>query len=82
MADGARRAAGADIGLSVTGIAGPGGGTPEKPVGLTFIALAGAAGDRVRRAQLVGDRERVRDQAANVALEMLRRGLLDLPPLH
>ncbi|HET8647070.1 MAG TPA: CinA family protein, partial [Vicinamibacteria bacterium] len=63
---------------AVTGIAGPGGGTPEKPVGLVFVALAGAAGDRVRRLQLIGDRDRVRRQACVIALELVRRGLLGL----
>ena len=81
MAAGARRVAGADIGVAITGIAGPDGGTPEKPVGLVYVALEGAAGTRVRRAVFPGGRERVRYQATQVALEMLRRGLLGLPPL-
>jgi nicotinamide-nucleotide amidase len=80
MADGARRRAGTAIGVGITGIAGPDGGSAEKPVGLTFLAVAGAAGDRVRRAHFPGDRERVRYQAAQAALEMLRRGLLRLDP--
>ncbi len=78
MAEGARSRAGADIGVGVTGIAGPDGGTPEKPVGLVYIALAGASGDRVRRALFPGERDRVRFQASQLALEMLRRGLLSL----
>jgi nicotinamide-nucleotide amidase len=81
MAAGARRAAGADVGVGITGIAGPDGGTQEKPVGLTYVAVDGAAGTRVRRAQYPGDRERVRMQATQTALEMLRRGLLGLSPL-
>jgi nicotinamide-nucleotide amidase len=81
MAAGARRAAGADIGVAITGIAGPDGGTPEKPVGLVFFAMNGAAGTRSRRVHLAGGRERVRFQATQLALEMLRRGLLGLPPL-
>jgi nicotinamide-nucleotide amidase len=81
MAAGARRAARADIGVGLTGIAGPDGGTPEKPVGLVFVATDGAAGVRVRRAVFPGARERVRHQATQVALEMLRRGLLGLDPL-
>jgi nicotinamide-nucleotide amidase len=80
MAEGARRSARADIGVGITGIAGPDGGTPEKPVGLVFIAVDGAAGSRVRRAHFPGDRERVRYQATQAALEMLRRGLLGLAP--
>jgi nicotinamide-nucleotide amidase len=79
MASGARRVAGADIGAAVTGIAGPSGGTPEKPVGLVFLAMAGAAGDRVRRLQLSGSRERVRQQSAQGLLDMIRRGVLGLP---
>jgi nicotinamide-nucleotide amidase len=81
MAAGARRVAGADIGVAITGIAGPDGGTPDKPVGLVYVALEGAAGTRVRRAVFPGGRERVRYQATQVALEMLRRGLLGLAPL-
>ncbi len=79
MAAGARSRAGADVGVGITGIAGPDGGTPEKPVGLVYVALAGAAGDRVRRAHFPGERDRVRFQASQLALEMLRRGLLGLP---
>jgi nicotinamide-nucleotide amidase len=81
MAAGARRAAGADIGLAITGIAGPEGGTAEKPVGLVFLATDGAAGSLSRRAHFPGDRERIRFQASQLALEMLRRGLLGLAPL-
>ncbi len=81
MAAGARRVAGAEVGASVTGIAGPDGGTPEKPVGLVYVALDGAAGTRVREALFPGNRERVRFQATQAALEMLRRGLLRLAPL-
>src|SRR5262245_45616957 len=81
MAAGARRAARADIGVAITGVAGPDGGTPEKPVGLVFIATEGPAGDRVRRIHFPGVRERVRFQASQAALEMLRRGLLGLGPL-
>lgn len=78
MAQGARRAASAAVAVAITGIAGPTGGTAEKPVGLVFIALDGAAGDRVRRLHFPGDRDRVRRQACVVALEMVRRGLLGL----
>jgi nicotinamide-nucleotide amidase len=81
MASGARERAGASIGVGITGIAGPDGGTPEKPVGLVYVALDGAAGTRVRRAILPGDRARVRFQATQSALEMIRRGLLGLVPL-
>jgi len=81
MAAGARRAARADVGVAITGIAGPDGGTPDKPVGLVFIATEGPAGNRVRRIQFIGARERVRFQASQAALEMLRRGLLGLGAL-
>jgi nicotinamide-nucleotide amidase len=81
MAAGARRASGAQVGIGITGIAGPDGGSPEKPVGLVFVAIDGAAGTRVRRAQFPGERDRVRYQASQLALEMLRRGLLGLTPL-
>ena len=81
MAEGARRAARTDVGVGITGIAGPDGGTAEKPVGLVFIAMTGAAGARVRRNHFPGGRERVRFQATQVALEMPRRGLLGLAPM-
>jgi nicotinamide-nucleotide amidase len=78
MAEGARRAARTDLAVAITGIAGPGGETPGKPVGLVFLALAGALGDRLRRVQFPGDRERVRRQAAQAGLEMIRRAVLGL----
>jgi nicotinamide-nucleotide amidase len=81
MAEGARRSARTDIGVGITGIAGPDGGTAEKPVGLVFIAIRGPAGDRTRRIHFAGTRERVRFQASQAALEMLRRGLLGLVEL-
>jgi nicotinamide-nucleotide amidase len=81
MATAARAKAGVDIGVAITGIAGPGGGTPDKPVGLVFIGLSGAAGDRVRRVHFPSDRDRVRFQSTQSALEMIRRGLLGLTPL-
>jgi nicotinamide-nucleotide amidase len=81
MAEGARRAAGADLAVSITGIAGPAGATEDKPVGLVFLALAGDGLDRVRRAQFPGERDRVRAQAAQAALEMVRRAVLGLAPV-
>lgn len=79
MARGARERSRADLGLGITGIAGPDGGSPEKPVGTVFIALSGIASDPLKRVTFIGDRGRVRFQAGQLALEMLRRGLLGLP---
>lgn len=71
MAAGARARFGADAAVSVTGIAGPDGGTPEKPVGLVWFGLATAAGARAERCVFAGDREAVRRQASERALELL-----------
>lgn len=71
MAGGARTLLGADYAVGVTGIAGPGGGTPEKPVGLVYIAAAGPDGTRVRRHVFEGPREAVKAQAAEAALRMM-----------
>lgn len=67
---------GSSYGLAVTGIAGPTGGTPEKPVGLTYIALAGPASLEHKRFLFPGDRDAVRQFAAQAALDMLRRRML------
>jgi nicotinamide-nucleotide amidase len=74
MASGVRERARAGVGISVTGIAGPGGGTAEKPVGLVWIAID-AAEVKARRFHLVGDRAEIRQRAAQAALEMVRRAL-------
>jgi PncC family amidohydrolase len=71
MARGVRRSLEADIGLSVTGIAGPGGGTPEKPVGLTWIGFSSPDGEEARRFIWQGDRLQVKEQSAEAALGML-----------
>lgn len=76
MADGVRRRMGADIGLAVTGIAGPSGGTKTKPVGLVYLAVADRRGIAVQRHHFHGDRLAVRGQAAQAALDLLRRHLL------
>jgi nicotinamide-nucleotide amidase len=77
MAKGALAAAGADVAIAVTGIAGPSGGTAEKPVGLVCFALEGVLGARtVRRVFPSADRERTIQQASNSALEILRRALV------
>lgn len=78
MAVGMRRLSGSALALSVTGIAGPGGGSEEKPVGTVFIALASAAGCAVERYRFSGDRERIRTVTAFTALDRLRRALLAL----
>jgi nicotinamide-nucleotide amidase len=76
MAEGARQQAGADCALSVTGIAGPGGGTPAKPVGTVFIALAKATGTVLKKNFNPYDRETFKQVTANQALELLRQKIL------
>ena len=76
MARGVRERFDADVGVSVTGIAGPDGGTPEKPVGTVFFAIANRDGSLVeRKRQLLGDRAVIRRTSALHALELLRRTL-------
>jgi len=75
MAEGAREQFGADFALAVTGIAGPTGGTKNKPVGTVFIALADARGTVVERKLNPGGRDRFKDSTAEQALGMLRAGL-------
>jgi PncC family amidohydrolase len=79
MAEGIRARSGSDLALAVTGIAGPGGGSAEKPVGLVYIALATAAGCDVRECRFSGCREEIRILTAGTALDMLRRQLISLP---
>jgi nicotinamide-nucleotide amidase len=79
MATGVRKTSGAALGLATTGIAGPGGGTPDTPVGLVCAALAWDGGDGAREFRLLGDREQVKYRGAQMALEMLRRHLLGVP---
>jgi PncC family amidohydrolase len=71
MARGVRRRLGADLGLSVTGIAGPTGGTPEKPVGLTYVALSAADGEWCECHIWQGDRASNKEQSAEAALQLL-----------
>jgi nicotinamide-nucleotide amidase len=80
MATGARKATGADIGMGITGIAGPGGGTTTKPVGLVYIALS--AGDEIFSTEnrFAGNRLNIKARSAQAALVMLRRYLLQLSP--
>jgi len=76
MARGVKELFHADFGLAVTGIAGPTGGTPEKPVGLVFIGLAGPDGVDTQRHQFPGDRDMVKTLTAETALDWLRRELI------
>jgi nicotinamide-nucleotide amidase len=76
MAEGARASLGTDYALSITGIAGPDGGTPQKPVGLVYLGCAGPGGTSVRRNVFPGDRETVRIFSATAALHLLRDALV------
>lgn len=75
MAEGARSRFGADVAFAITGIAGPGGGTQEKPVGLVHLAVATAAGTEHRQAVFTGDREMIRTRAAYAAMRMTREAV-------
>lgn len=79
MARGARERFGADIGVASTGIAGPGGGTPEKPVGLVWIAYVDAAQERAVRMQFSRDRVTNKEQTATALFDLLRRHLVPEP---
>ncbi len=72
MAEGARKNANTDIGLSVTGIAGPDGGTKDKPVGLVYVGFCDEKGSFIKELHLTGNRERVRNLSAMHALNLLR----------
>jgi competence/damage-inducible protein CinA-like protein len=72
MASGARERLQADVGVSVTGIAGPGGGTPEKPVGLVYLDAQAPWGEAARELNLPGDRAAIRGRAAAAALHLVR----------
>jgi len=76
MARGVRERLGADFGVAITGVAGPDGGTKEKPVGLVYTALVSEAGAEVHRDRFTGDREIIRLRAALAALNALRLELL------
>jgi nicotinamide-nucleotide amidase len=77
MAEGVRARLGADWGLATTGIAGPTGGTPEKPVGLVWMAISGPSGTTSAKVQFPGNREQVRMGTATAVLDALRRRLAD-----
>lgn len=76
LAAGIRHKTGTDLAVGITGIAGPGGATPEKPVGLVYIGLALGEKITVKKFQFYGDRERIRFQATQMAMEIIRRALL------
>jgi nicotinamide-nucleotide amidase len=76
MAIGIRESAGSDIGVSVTGVAGPDGGSEEKPVGTVFIALANKKGCIVERCKFRGNRDAIRNMTSYKALDIIRRCLL------
>ena len=78
LAGGARTRLGADVGVGITGVAGPGGGTPEKPVGLVCLSVAAAGegsevAELTRSVNLPGGRSDVRERATTVALHLVRR---------
>jgi nicotinamide-nucleotide amidase len=78
LAEGASTELGADVGVGVTGIAGPGGGTEEKPVGLVWLSVATGSGEPLTRSvNLPGSRADVRDRTTTVAMHLVRRALLD-----
>jgi nicotinamide-nucleotide amidase len=79
MARGARERAGVDVGVGITGIAGPDGGSDQKPVGTVFMAVSSPLGDVVRLHRFGGSRSTVRERATQTALDMLRRHLAELP---
>jgi nicotinamide-nucleotide amidase len=78
MAVGARARTGSTWALAVTGIAGPAGGTEQKPVGLVYVAVAGPAGALVVNRQFLGDRQRIRVFTTQMALDLLRRRITGL----
>ena len=71
MAHGIRRRVNATYGVATTGIAGPGGGSPQKPVGLVFLGVAWEGGSQIKRVMYAGDRAVIRDRAAHGALWLL-----------
>ena len=76
LAEGIRKRCKATFGIGITGVAGPAGGTEEKPVGLVYIALASEDSTQVEERKFPGDRKRVRWFATQLALDMIRRKLM------
>ncbi|MCX5781475.1 MAG: competence/damage-inducible protein A [Elusimicrobia bacterium] len=82
MAKGVKKLSQTDYALGITGIAGPAGGTEEKPVGIVFIALSSPTIEKVYNYRFIGNRNEIRERSANTALDILRRQLIeDKPPL-
>jgi nicotinamide-nucleotide amidase len=79
MAAGVRDVARTQMGVSITGIAGPDGGSPAKPVGTVFAAVSSPRGESVRELHIIGTRRAVRERSTQAALDMVRRELADLP---
>jgi nicotinamide-nucleotide amidase len=80
LAEGARARFGADVGVGITGIAGPGGGTPEKPVGTVHVCVSGPDGHELRALRLPGSRSAVRERSVTRAMHLLRALLVGGPP--
>ena len=80
MAQGARERARTDVGVGITGVAGPDGGSEQKPVGTVFIAVATPLGEVARLYRMAGSRATIRERAAQTAQDLVRRMLLGLPP--
>jgi nicotinamide-nucleotide amidase len=80
LAEGARARFGADLGVGITGVAGPDGGTPEKPVGTVHICLSGPDGRELRALRLPGSRTAVRERSVTMAMHLLRAALVGGPP--
>ncbi len=76
LAEGIRYRCASTLGVGITGVAGPGGGSPEKPVGLVYHAVASASGTEVIQRNFLGDRKRIRRFASTMALDMVRRNLM------
>jgi nicotinamide-nucleotide amidase len=80
LADGARARFGADVGVGITGVAGPGGGTPEKPVGTVHLCVVGPEGREQRALRVPGSRSAVRERSVTMAMHLLRVLLVGGPP--
>ena len=76
MAEGIAKTSGASIGIATTGIAGPDGGTAEKPVGLVYLGLSYAGKTHVKKCNFTGERQEIRESAAEAALDWLRKAML------